>query len=218
MSLPIHSLSSKGPLLWQALAAGLCLQRGRVHEVCGPARMTLAALVMAKSQGTVIWVHPGWTAEWLDATGVSSFADPARLIFVRTAREEETLWAGEEALRSGAAPLVVMDLTAPPALTPVRRLHLAAGTGADTARREGGIPAPLGLLLVPDVGGAQGAESRWHISASPSIGLLGPPQKAWTLTRLRARMEMPARWHLVRTADGTERISPQPMETRHTAP
>lgn len=216
MSLPIHTLSGHGPLLWQTLVAELSLQRGRVHEICGPARRSLAALVMAKSQGMVVWVHPGWAPEWLNPTGVGSLADPARLILVRTSREEETLWAGEEALRSGAAPLVVLELTALPALTPVRRLHLAAGAGA-AAARQGGSPAPLGLLLLPEDGGAQGAESRWHISAAPSAGLLSAPQKAWTLRRVRARLQVPAQWRLLRGADGAESIEPQPMAAHHTA-
>ncbi len=212
MSLPIHDLSNRSPRQWQPLAAELSLQRGRVHEFCGPARIALAALVLAKSQGSVIWVHPGWASDWLNAAGLSSMADPARLIFVRTAREEETLWAGEEALRSGAAPLVILDLTTPPALTPVRRLHLAAEAGA-AATRGNGTPAPLGLMLLAENGGAQGAESRWHTASAPSSGLLSDPQRGWTLTRLRARMEMPARWQLYRTASGAEKLTPQPLDT-----
>lgn len=216
MSLPIHDLSSRSPHLWQPLAGGLSLQRGRVHEFCGPARITLAALLMAKTQGVVIWVHPGWTSEWLNPSGLCSLADPARLIFLRATREDDILWAGEEALRSGAAPLVVMDLDTPPALTPVRRLHLAAEAGAAAARNDTGLP-PLGVMLLAEQGGAQGAESRWHAAPAPGSGLLADPQRAWTLTRIRARMEMPAQWRLLRGANGTETLTPQPFAAHNTA-
>lgn len=216
MSLPIRAHAAKHPPLRQALAGALSLQRGRVHELCGPSRMALAALVMAKSQGPAIWIHPGWTAERLNPAGLQAFADPARLILVQPQREEEALWAMEEALRSGAAPLVVAELVTPPALTPVRRLHLAAETGSEVARRDGTL-APIGLLLLPQNGGAQGIESRWHMAAAPSQTVFSAARSAWTLTRLRARMEMPARWRLIRSGAGDESLETLPVDDHHTA-
>ena len=209
MSLPIHHHSPRRPADLQPLAGDLTLRRGRVHEFCGPSRLMLAARVMAGTQGPVIWIRPGWLPERLNAAGLQPLADPARLILVRADRDENLLWAAEEALRSGAASLVVAELPSPPALTPIRRLHLAAEAGAEAARRDAAL-APLGLILSPGTGGAQGVESRWHIAPAPSRTLLWSDEDSFTLTRLRARLLPPASWALHTRPKGEE-LTPQPL-------
>lgn len=204
MRLPIHSPQQPADL--HPLAGDLALRRGRLHEVCGPSRRMLAALVMGQGAGPVVWIRPAWVAERLNAAGLQPLADPGRLILVRPDREEAILWAMEEALRSGAAPLVVAEVLAPPGLTPVRRLHLAAEAGAEAAR-QGGQVAPLGLVLTPGDGGAPGVESRWHLAPVPSRSLLGTEGPAWTLSCRRARMSPPAAWRLCRD-DGQNRLEP----------
>jgi protein ImuA len=208
MSLPLHSLAAPRPQDLQPLAGDLTLRRGRVHEVCGPSRVRLAVQVMARSTGPVVWVRPAWGPDRLNAAGLQPLADPARLIFAAAAREDGLLWAMEEALRSGAAPLVVAELAAPPGLTPVRRLHLAAEAGAGAANA---APAPLGLILTPGQGGAAGVESRWHMAPDPSPSLLWADAECWRLTRLRARLAPPAAWQLVRRG-GEDRLHPLPPD------
>lgn len=162
-----------------------CLAPGRVHEFCGPARRTLAALVMGATEGPVIWASPGWQAEGLMPDGLRRMADPGRLVLAAARRPEDLIWIMEEALRSGAAPLVVAEMAEPPGLTPVRRLHLAAEAGA-AARL---LPQPpLGLILTPGEGGAQGVESRWRLDPAADGG--------WRLGLLRARMVPPGTWAL----------------------
>ena len=204
MVLPLHHDSSgRKALPQQPLPGGLglTLERGRVHEICGISRTCLAALVLAESQGTVIWISPGWLPERVYPQGLCEMADPGRIVFARARRPEDLLWAMEEALRSGAAPLVLADLPAPPALTPVRRLHLACEAGAEAARHRGRL-APLGLVLTPGEGGAQGVESRWQMTAAASGSTLLENRSAWTLRRLRARKDPPADWRLVSDAEG----------------
>lgn len=207
MSLPIHLLASPRPADLQPLAGDLTLRRGRLHEFCGPSRLMLAAGVMARSEGPVVWIRPGWGSERLNAAGLQPLADPARLLLVRADRDEAALWAAEEALRSGAVPLVVVETAGLPGLTPVRRLHLAAGAGAEAAHRDG-ITAPLGLILTPGQGGAPGVESRWHLAPRPSRTLLWSDEAAWTLTRLRARLAPTARWRLGRKDGAPETLDP----------
>lgn len=181
----------------QRLLGDLTLAPGRVHEFCGPARRTLALTLARAMTGPVFWIAPGWSAERLNPEGVLSFTDPGRLVFVTPRRAEDLLWSMEEVLRAGVIPLVVADLPAPPALTPVRRLQLAAESGAAEGRL-----VPLGLLLTPGRGGAAGAESRWEMVPRHT----GPtrPGLAWDLHRRRARTAPEAAWRVRRDKDGLQ--------------
>jgi len=172
-----------------AVLGDMTLRLARVHEFCGPARRTLALWAAARMAGPVLWVRPGWTAERLNPEGVLPLGvEPGRVIFVDGRRGEDLLWSAEECLRAGAAPLVVCEVVARPALTPVRRLHLAAQTGADTAASWGG-PPPLGLVLIQGQGGVPGVESRWYMTCTHSARRV-----CWRLERRRARDAAPMAW------------------------
>ncbi|MEO1195751.1 MAG: hypothetical protein AAFX45_06220 [Pseudomonadota bacterium] len=165
----------------------LSLGRARVHEACGPARHTFALMVMAATRGPVIWIAAARQAAGLHPDGISRFVDPGRLIFAKPKRDGDLLWSMEEALRAGCVSLVVADLPLPPALTPVRRLHLAAETGATE-----GTVRPTGLVLTPGAGGAQGVESRWDMAHSHAAA----GARTWALHRRRARMAPEASWQV----------------------
>ena len=184
-------------------AAGIGLARGRVHEFRGPSRVALAVQVMAQCEGPVLWISPGWQAERIYPDGVAAFADPARLISARARRVEDILWAMEEGLRSGAVPLVVAELPEAPALTPVRRLQLAAEAGVEAAHHAGRAAVPLGVMLTGGDVGAAGVESRWRMGPLPSESSLVEERGAvWRLERERARGAVPAEWVLRRDGRG----------------
>lgn len=83
--------------------------------------------------------------------------DPGAFLVVETAREKETLWAIEEGLRSGVLALVI-GVLADVALTPARRLSLAA--------EEYRTPC---LLLTDARSPSTGATAtRWRVSPAPS--------------------------------------------------
>ena len=170
------------------LAPEVALPRARAHEAAGPARAVFALLAAARTTGPVLWLRPAWSAERLAGDGLRGFLDPGRLIFGGARSATDILWAAEQALLSGQVPLVVAELPEPPELTPVRRLHLAAETGAAFG------PAPLALLLTPGDGGAPGVETRWHLAPAPGWAEDGAPR--WRLTRARARMAPPASWEM----------------------
>lgn len=193
-----HLLSRHGhrPRPGVAFMGDLALATARVHEFCGAARRSLALAVAGAMEGPVLWIAPDWAAERLNPDGMPGLACPSRLVFATPRRAEDLLWSMEEALRSGAVPLVVADLPGPPALTPVRRLQLAAETGAAE-----GACRPLGMILTPE-GSAPGVETRWSLAPRhPGTGT-----EAWELRRLRARTLPEASWQVAAGSGG--RLTP----------
>lgn len=166
----------------------LALPMGRAHEICGDARRTLAAIIASRTEGPVFWIVPSWIPERPNPEAVLRLFDPGRIVFLEPKRAEDLLWCLEEVLRAGVVPLAVADLPAPPGLTAIRRLHLAAETGAEEDR----VVPPLGLVLTPGSGGAPGIETRWQMQAAH-----GPAKKrGWHLHRLRARTAPMASWRV----------------------
>ena len=198
----------------------LRLQPGRAHEFCGAARRLLAIWIIAQApKGTpVLWIRPRWSQDRLHPQGLGDWISPEGLIMLGAAREAEALGCMEEALRSGAVAVAVVELPAPAALTPLRRLHLAAESGLArrrTGKRDAGL---LALVLTPGDGGTPGVESRWSLTPCPSPGSDPAPyrgypiQPHWILRRLRARMAPQARWRVARAGDGRLQTYPEQME------
>jgi protein ImuA len=111
--------------------------------------------------------------------------DPARLILVETRHRKETLWAMEEALRSGA-PAAVAGVIDQLDLKTSQRLHLAA---ADSR-------LPLLLLRPAQTLESSAATTRWRIgqaaAARDRFGLFARPR--WHLTLERCRNGRPGEW------------------------
>lgn len=176
----------------------LHLQSGRAHEFCGPARRVLAAWVMAglPAGAPVIWICTGGRMEHLHPQGLRDWASPEGLVTLTPRRAAEALGCAEEALRSGAVALVVIEMSAPAALTPLRRLHLAAEEGLSRRRVRAQASQLVGLVLTPEKGGTPGVESRWHLAPCPAAGPQASVTPAWRLERLRARMAPTAAWQV----------------------
>ncbi|NBB98531.1 MAG: hypothetical protein GVY34_10260 [Alphaproteobacteria bacterium] len=174
-----------------ALAETLVLAQGRAHEFCGPARRVLAAWVMGWD-APVLWLRLRHNPDRLCPQGLADWAAPGGVILAQAPRMSDLLGCAEDGLRSGACALVVADLPEPVAMTPLRRLHLAAEEGC-ARRANGGVRA---LVLTPGDGGTPAVETRWHMAACPArdVSATSPVGAAWQLTRRRARMAPMAGW------------------------
>lgn len=147
-------MTNLGPPLCEMLAPG------RVHEATGAGRQAFAWALAAELSGAVIWVQDTKAQERPYPPGIRALADPAALIVVEPTGPLPVLQALEEALRSGAAPLVVGALERAPDLTESRRLQLAAGTGGGR-----------GLCLVSESKlCSNAAETRWMCLPIPGHG------------------------------------------------
>lgn len=146
-----------------ALPDPAMLLPSRTHEAVGPGRLAFALALAGQLQGPVLWIRDARQRDRLYPPGLAAFFDPARLILVHPTGPLAVLQTAEEALRDGAAPLVVAELAAAPDLTASRRLQLAAGTGGGR-----------GLCLVPE--GklcTNAAETRWMCMPMPGLGAGG---------------------------------------------
>ena len=138
----------------------LHLSSGKIHEIYGNSRTTLALIIAKKMEGHIFWIRTDSNPNYLNAEGIIDFINPGRLTFINVKKINDILWSMEETLRAGCIPLVISDLPEIPDFTAVRRLHLALRSNPNNEK------ICLGLLLTPQKGGARGVESRWQFSAN----------------------------------------------------
>lgn len=123
----------------------------RVHEATGPSAAAFALIRGVSARANLMWVRPGWGTKSVFPDGLAGLLPPNLLLIAETGREVDRLAIAEEALRDGAIPLVVIEITRPLNLREGRRLQLAAKAGGTT-----------GLCLIPEGMGSGAAETRWH--------------------------------------------------------
>ncbi|WP_298962130.1 hypothetical protein [uncultured Roseibium sp.] len=169
------------------------LKKARAHEICGDSALVFAAASAGLSTGAVVWVSENWRPT-VNPEGLSPFCDPGKLLLTRADSQLNVLASTETALRSGAAGLVVAELSSAIGLTEGRRLQLAAEAGGTTA-----------LLIIPDDAGSNAAETRWRCTGVPTgqPGLPGQPGPAYGTPRQKDHDSTHWRWSLIKNKIGT---------------
>ena len=128
-------------------------RKARTHEACGPNALVFAFTLGGQLGGTALWVREAWQTDQINPIGFEPYLHPHKILVAQAEDQTDVLAVAEDALRSGAVSLVVMELSRPLGLTEGRRLQLAAQTGQTTA-----------LCLIPEGAGSNAADTRWHCS------------------------------------------------------
>lgn len=149
---------------------------GRVHEINGLAGWSLAVLLAGRAgNGAVVWCTRAALDHRLYPPGCTALGlDPNRLVQVICHTGQEELWTAEEALRSNAARVVVLERDLDISLTAARRLQLAAEAGCS-----------LGLVVSTARGAVcPVATSRWRATPARPAPFTEP------LSNLRLNLEL----------------------------
>ncbi|MCV2893437.1 ImuA family protein [Lentibacter sp. XHP0401] len=150
------------------------LRPARVHEVCGAGAMGFAAMA---AQRRCLWIRESWLTDTAAPQGLMSFLNPADLLLAHPKNQADALAVAEEALKDGALPFIVLEITRPLNLREGRRLQLAAKAGGTT-----------GLCLIPEGMGSNAAETRW---------------KAAPLFDTQSEDSTLQRWKIIKNKSGT---------------
>jgi protein ImuA len=130
--------------------------------------LALGQRLQAAHGGVLVFLEPAYEARAegaVSARGLCAFGiDPARALFIRPRKEEDVLWAAEEAARAkdvAAAFLLIRANARRLTLTATRRLNLAAGESGTT-------PVIVRLPAHGAPNALTSAPMRWRVAPAPS--------------------------------------------------
>src|ERR1700744_45252 len=170
-------------------AGGLAL--GALHEVAGGANGALngaaaalfAAGILARAHGPVLWCvsHRDLFAPALAQAGLH----PDRVIYAEAGSDKAVLACMEEGLRHGGLAGVVGEVGRL-AMTPSRRLQLAAETGGTLANA---IRRWRRQAEAAEFGQPTASTTRWRVSALPAspLPVPGVGRPRWFIELIRAK-------------------------------
>ena len=188
------------------------LARGALHELHGAgadeedgaAAAGFAAGIAGRlGPGLVLWCLKRGD---LYGTGLAEHGlDPAQIVTVRAARDDDILWALEEGLRAPGVAAVIAE---------VARLPMVAGRRLQLAAERSGVTALLlrrwhtGDEAAVERARPSAALTRWRIAALPSepTGEPGIGVPRWRVELLRCRGGKAAAW-IMEAADATGLVS-----------
>lgn len=169
-ALPLSHVLFMFSIMRVVLSDAFPLRSARVHEICGVGAMSFAAMA---AQGRCLWIRESWLSDTLTPQGLMTFLDPSQLLLAHAKDQIDALAVAEEALKDGALPFVVIEVTRPLNLREGRRLQLAAKEGKAT-----------GLCLIPEGMGSNAAETRWKVTPIFDVPNHNPTGEDSTLMRL----------------------------------
>jgi hypothetical protein len=97
-----------------------------MHEIYGPAAVSLTSMIVSFTTGTIIWIRPRNQLQQLNPNGIFEIKNNINKYITVYSDPKHILWATEQAARSGACSAVVAEMEKPPNFITSRRLQLIA--------------------------------------------------------------------------------------------
>ena len=180
-------------------APSIYLKAGKIHEICGPAKIRIATFIGAKTKGLIVWIRPDWDNFIINADSISNWFSPNQLLLIKAKNKNDLFFVTEEVLRSGISEVTIIEPLETPNSLQMRRIHLAmiSGTKSNNTKK------PVGLILSPNKKGATSIESRWYASTLP----------CWSNSTDKKNGYLKQKWYLKRLFSRTEPIKEWSIET-----
>ena len=97
-----------------------------MHEIYGPAALSLTSMIVSFTTGTIIWIRPKNQLRQLNPNGLSEIKNNINNYIIVYSDPKQIFWAAEQAAQSGACSVVVAEIEKPPNFVISRRLQLIA--------------------------------------------------------------------------------------------
>ena len=180
-------------------APNIYLKAGKIHEICGPARIRIATFIGSQTKGLIVWIRPDWDNFIVNTDSISNWFSPNQLLLIKAKNKNDLFFVAEEVLRSGISEVTITEPSETPNSLQMRRIHLAmvSGTKSNNTKK------PLGLILSPNKKGATSIDSRWYASTLP----------CWNNSTNKDSGYLKQKWYLKRSFSRTEPIKEWSIET-----
>ncbi len=154
----------------------LYLKRGKIHQITGTARVTLALIIGRTIKDQITWIRLEKSSEILYPDGIADWIALNNFLIINTQNEQESLWVMEEFLKSGVSSLVLCELNKRPQYSHLRRLTLYTKRLIEENKN---IILPTGIILSSFDCPITGVESRWNINPYPRRQIFSQTDKCF---------------------------------------
>ena len=98
-----------------------------MHEIYGPAAVSLTSMILSLTTGTIIWIRSKSQLRQLNPNGIFEIKNNINKYIIVYSNPKQILWATEQAARSGACSAVVAEMENRLTLLPAVAYNLSRG-------------------------------------------------------------------------------------------
>jgi|GEM_PF-1466172 protein ImuA len=163
------------------------LRKHAMHEIYGPGAVALACMLASLTTGTIIWIKPHSQQQQLNPDGIFQIKNNVNNYINIFSKDNDTLWAAEKSVRSGACSVVIVEAKHSPDFVSSRRLQLIAGEQKTLVI----ILSPNGKNIHPSA-----AETQFNVNFFPTTAQKLPRLQVNLFKNKRGtKMKWEMEWH-----------------------